>query len=174
MNGQLHLDWVVLVFEAILRMGCSKLGCKISTLGALSAGKTEAPPGSKMFLEMDISYHFMSYVCDYIRIYCALYCVRTFFVYGCVRMTRLRDVLGCACIFTPWVDVRKSKCYQHIRPDFQGESVGTCRQCLYLVTLLDKWFSLVAIVALHEELDDQWSQAQLDTCQKKYPKNSSK
>ena len=46
----------------------------------------------------------------------------------------LRDVLGCAFIFTPWVDVRKSKCYQHIRPDFQGESVGTCRQCLYLET----------------------------------------
>ena len=38
-------------------MGCSKLGCKISTLGALSAGKTEAPPGSKMFLETDISCH---------------------------------------------------------------------------------------------------------------------
>lgn len=90
------LDWVVLVFEAILRMGCSKLGCKISTLGALSAGKTEAPPGSKMFLEMDISHHFMSYGCDYIRIYCALYCVRTFFVYGCVKMTR-KCIIFAAC-----------------------------------------------------------------------------
>ena len=33
--------------------------------------------------------------------------------------------------------------------------------------LLEMIFSCtVAIVALHEELDDQWSQAQLDTCLK--------
>ena len=70
-----------MVFEAILRMGCSKLGCKISTLGALSAGKTEAPPG-KMLLEMDISCHM-----------CAITSVSTVLCIVCARFSSM-DVSG--------------------------------------------------------------------------------
>ena len=107
----------VLVFEAILRMGCSKLGCKISTLGALSAGQTEAPPGSKLFLEMDIGYSHTShtYVCDYICIYCALYCVRVFFGYGCARMIRKCIVFGAGRVYAVLaVSMRNLKCTIHI------------------------------------------------------------
>ena len=122
----------VLLFEAILRMGCSKLGCKISTLGALSAGQTEAPPGSKLFLEMDIGYSH-TYVCDYICIYCALYCVRAFFVYGCVGMIR-KCIVFAACrrsLCSIIVSMRNLKCTIHIHHSWSTVSLWDVLRCVF-------------------------------------------